>query len=1812
MSLSDLVEQQALARPEAVAVAWPDGIAPGTALTYRELSSAANRLAAHLSARGVGAGDRVVTCLPPGPDLVTAFLAIVRTGAAYVPLDPGHPARRRRLIVRDCAARAVVTVTAFAADFTESAGPYEEDTWAPHPAPAGMPSAPTLVALDTEAPRIAARPDALPPVTPAPDDAAYVCYTSGTTGVPKGVVVPHRAVLDLVRSADHLRLESWDVVAQTSNPAFDAVTFEVWATLAAGGRLVGADRDTVLDPRRLEGWLRVHGVTVMFLTTALLHRLADERPAALGPLRAVLFGGEVCDPLKVRRVWEAGPPERLLHMYGPTEATTFATWYEVREAPEEGATDVPIGRPLGATTAVVVDEAGRPVGPGGTGELLLGGPGLALGYLGQPRLTTERFVEDRVTGGGLLYRTGDRVRLREDGDLVFVGRTDDQVKLRGFRVELGEIETVLRGHPSVSAAVASVQRTPDGGRRLVAHVVPAAPAARAPRPAVQMTEWQEIHDTLHDATGRPGPADDFAGWHSSYDDRPVPVEHIRELVTATAERVRELGPRRILEIGAGAGLLLAELAPDEECVEYWATDVSEAAVAALESRVRADARLRDKVRPVCRAAHDTEGLPPGRFDAVVVNSVIQYFPCLGHLRAVVERLLPLLAPGGSLFLGDVRNLELSRCLQTGVALARATKEDPGAVRRAVARQVELETELLLAPALFAGLARELPPVRAVDVRVKRGGHGNELNRYRYEAVLSTAEPVADLADAPRVRWGAEITDVASLQAYVYDRRPAVLRITGVPNARVHGEWAAMHELDDPAGGVAKAAALLGEACPAPGPEELCAAAESLGFRALPTWSPEAPQALDLVLLAPDAVPPGPLTSVYAAPFRAPERCANTPNAFDRTVGFEAALRTRLRERLPDHMLPAALVTLDTLPLTSAGKVDRAALPACSFTSARPGMPPGTPVQEILRDLFAEVLGVPRRVVHADSDFFRLGGHSLSVARLLKRIRGVFGAAPGSRALYDAPTPALLADLVGDPPAAATGPVGSATDRAELPLRLRGVLDTEVLEAALADLGRRHEALRNARLGAAGTRLRTLSAQDHVLELAVPAADVDQWSQLPLAADLARAYEARAAGDTPRWPAPSHDEVPRARRGEVSPTPLPSTQTPLASTQTRLPNTPAVPPSTPTVPPATPAGSLTARVGASLHQRLARFAAEHDATLFMVVHTALVVLLQRLGAGARTTVAAPVPARGSDPLRRSVGPLGRVLALTVDGSGDPAFTGLLARAKAAALAAYRDGAAPLAGPGGVSLTVLQHAADVYDAAGLSVQPEPARLPCACSELSLTLVERQDRAGRPAGITVTAVFRADGAGETVAASLTRQLVAVLESALQDAVSPVSGLRLTAAGARETDHGWAGQALWLPRATVAGLFAERVGRDPGQPALAGLDRAGLDSRSDLLAHVLVEHRAGPGTAVATAISSPTAFAVAALAVAKAGAALLPLDPAHGLPEGVRPVVLLLDEAADRQLPAVPGAVRLVRDPAAGTPAAGGRWPVRDSDRVRPLSRTDPLVLAPCGDGLVVVGAESVVAESVVAESVTARSADRRRAAWLVRGYPDADAALGLLGALVSGRHVVVPPVSLLASGAPALLRWLREQRAPLVLGGGADRELVALARAEDWVLTKSGGTMEGRLVVEHGPGARTRPVPGHRVYVLDEAMRPVPPGATGALYIGGAGVAQGYAGLPGATGERFVPDPLGAPSGTARMWRTGRSARLEADGELRVLDGPWAGDPYTDARATFLVVRDERGHSALWPASAAVPAGWLATHAEGLYEVCVDHLNTAPEGR
>jgi amino acid adenylation domain-containing protein len=313
-----------------------------------------------------------------------------------------------------------------------------------------------------------------------PESLAYIVYTSGSTGRPKGVMVAHRHVLQLVCDTDYVQLGPGDRVAQASHASFDALTFELWGALLTGATLVGIPADVVLDPPALAARLRTARITTLYQTTALLNLLAREQPGLFASLREVLFGGQASDAASVRRVLAAGGPQRLLHMYGPTETTAWCSWASVTTVAPDART-VSVGRPTGNARIYLLDAAGQPVPIGVPGEAYVGGAGIVRGYLARPGLTAARFVPDPFgpEPGARLYRTGDRLRWRADGTLEFLGRLDGQVKIRGFRIEPGEVEAALRTQPAVREARVIVREDTPGEPRLVAYVVADAAAVEA-------------------------------------------------------------------------------------------------------------------------------------------------------------------------------------------------------------------------------------------------------------------------------------------------------------------------------------------------------------------------------------------------------------------------------------------------------------------------------------------------------------------------------------------------------------------------------------------------------------------------------------------------------------------------------------------------------------------------------------------------------------------------------------------------------------------------------------------------------------------------------------------------------------------------------------------------------------------------------------------------------------------------------------------------------------------------------------------------------------------------------------------------------------------------------------------------------------------------------------------------------------------------------------------------------------------------------------------------------------------------------------
>jgi amino acid adenylation domain-containing protein len=449
LPVHELFEQQSAAAPEAVALLFEN-----QELRYAPLNERANRLAHRLIRLGIKKGTLVGLCMEHSPEVVVGLLGILKAGAAYVPFDPTYPDERLAFMLRDTAAPLILANQATKtrlAPFSRQAA---------------------ILCLDAEAEALADESSNNPTRGVTGDDLAYVIYTSGSTGTPKGVLINHRGVVRLVRDTDYCRFGPGEVFLHLAPLAFDASTFEIWGPLLNGSQLAIFPQ-VPPTPDELAAAIRRYGVTTMWLTAALFHLVVDQRVEALGRLRQLVAGGDVLSPSHVGRALEALQDGVVINGYGPTESTTFACCYRMNKDYRPG-TAIPIGRAISNTTTYVLDERLQPVPVGAAGELYIGGDGLARGYLNNAELTKEKFVSDPFSSdpSARLYRTGDRVRSLADGNLEFLGRFDNQIKIMGHRIDPGEIETTLWRHPEVRQAVVIARPQPRGDKQLVAYVVP--------------------------------------------------------------------------------------------------------------------------------------------------------------------------------------------------------------------------------------------------------------------------------------------------------------------------------------------------------------------------------------------------------------------------------------------------------------------------------------------------------------------------------------------------------------------------------------------------------------------------------------------------------------------------------------------------------------------------------------------------------------------------------------------------------------------------------------------------------------------------------------------------------------------------------------------------------------------------------------------------------------------------------------------------------------------------------------------------------------------------------------------------------------------------------------------------------------------------------------------------------------------------------------------------------------------------------------------------------------------------------------------
>ena len=970
--LHELFEAQVRRTPDARAATCE-----GKSITYGELNERANRLARLLRSEGVGPETLVGLCVERGLDLVVAVLGILKAGGGYVPLDLANPSERIAFLLADSGVELVVT---------------DSESAQRLPASSARP-----LCLDEMQEQLHAQPPENPEPSAAPENVAYVIYTSGSTGTPKGVLVEHASAVRLFSATERwFRFGSREVWTLFHSIAFDFSVWEMWGALLHGGRLVVVPYWVSREPEEFHELCVQEGVTVLSQTPSAFRQFSEADSHHGGApglgLRYVVFGGEALELQSLRPWFERHGDMRpkLVNMYGITETTVHVTYRPLALDDLERAPGSVIGVPIPDLRVYVLDARGEPCPAGTPGELFVGGAGVARGYLNQPELTAERFLPDSFATepGARMYRTGDVARLLPSGDLEYLGRNDEQVKLRGFRIELGEIEAALASLPHVAEAVVTLRGEADE-RKLVAYVVPEG-SGKGSEEAGVVGEWTELYDdTYSETTDLADPTFNSVGWNSSYTSEPIPSGEMREWVESTVARILRGRPRRVLELGCGTGLLLFRVAPHVE--RYVGIDLSQVALDHVARHLPQEQR--ERVELVRGTADDLSGLGDERFDTVVVNSVIQYFPSVGYLEQVIATALEHVAPGGRIVLGDVRNERLLeefwRAVETFRAGAGAAREE---LERSVRQHVAQEEELLVAPEWFRALPRRMPRITQVEVELKRGRARNELTQFRYEVTLYVERPGRPPAPPTSVDWAELERGSDSLAKLLAEDRCERLHVRGIPNARLlpSGEPTGVE------------------------PDDLVDLVQGAGFCVRATWSEAGPAgAFDLLLWRGDESEPPPFPASRQGSAPASAR-ANQPLQARLTRRLAPHLRDALSERLPDYMVPAAYVMLEVLPLTANGKVDRRALPEPEwFVTQRKGAvaEPANETQRVIADIWSELLGIEQ--VGPDDDFFDLGGHSLLATRVLSRLRDAFQVELPLRQLFEAPTVSELAGIVDD-------------------------------------------------------------------------------------------------------------------------------------------------------------------------------------------------------------------------------------------------------------------------------------------------------------------------------------------------------------------------------------------------------------------------------------------------------------------------------------------------------------------------------------------------------------------------------------------------------------------------------------------------------------------------------------------------------------------------------------------------------------------------------------------------------------------------------
>lgn len=978
-TIIDLFNYQVKINPNKTALAFGD-----TKLTYSELNRKATLFAHKLITDGVKKETFVGICIERTSEMIIGMLAILKCGAAYVPIDTKYPKERIRYIIDDAEINYIIT------NYDSKQMIFSEREL-------------NIIIIDETKLIGISTPQFS--VAISGNDAAYIIYTSGTTGKPKGVIVEHKNIASLIKSTNEkFEFTHEDIWTLFHSFCFDFSVWEIFGCLTSGGKLIIVPEDIVKDTSLFCAMLREENVTILNQTPSAFSSLLQvtEDKQWQFALRYIIFGGEALYP-NTLSVWYSKYPDiKLINMYGITETTIHTTFKELTA--KDIASEISnIGKPLSNLYIYILDEDRKILPEGIAGEICIGGIGVARGYWNREELTNEKFIENPYRKGERLYCSGDLGRwINNNRDIEYIGRKDNQVKIRGFRVELGEIEAAINELDIVDSNCTILERN-EYSDNLVTYYVPNWYKLKEVGTQLynnRINNWQSIYDEEYNNIENGNEEFNITGWIDSFSGKPIPENEMQEWLQDIMNIILKDNPESVLEIGCGTGLIYYQLA--KHITKYIGYDISSKAINQIKHRIERKEKNYPDTFLYTGEANDIKLDKKEKIDTIIINSVIQYFPSDDYLLNIIRKSLSFLKGKGKIIIGDVRDFRLLkyfRChILTGNLSIDQSMDD---FLWILDKEVLNDEELCLSPDFFYNLKNLFPQISHIEIVQKKGQGKNEMILYRFNVVIYVGIS-KEVYQPDWIDWNTiidkaeflnQIKDTISPFAIKNFPNPRLFKTSKIKEGLSQNILTTEYFLDHINSSLSQEMHLA---------NKMLSIIQKNEYQ-YEMYLNENPLEIDLFFSC-DSCDRFIITT-YSEKKSYDKNISNFPLFNEVSLELNKELKHQLSAKLPSYMVPSNLCTIHKMPLTINGKTDKSKLQnkvnIDNTQHLSNYIAPVTQTEIQLAKIWKELLNLKN--ISTIDNFFEKGGHSLLAVRLISSIRKYFDVDLSIKDLFENPT-----------------------------------------------------------------------------------------------------------------------------------------------------------------------------------------------------------------------------------------------------------------------------------------------------------------------------------------------------------------------------------------------------------------------------------------------------------------------------------------------------------------------------------------------------------------------------------------------------------------------------------------------------------------------------------------------------------------------------------------------------------------------------------------------------------------------------------------